>query len=497
MEDLLKIETASGRLAGTREAGVRSWKGVPYAAPPTGNLRFRHALPSRPWAGTRDASRFGPSCPQEVRKNGPEIDEDSLTLNIWAPDSEEKSKPVLVFVHGGSFCKGSGSSPDINGADLAAGIDAVVVTLNYRLGALGFLDFSFLDTDFQANCGVSDVVQALRWLHENVEAFGGAPGNMTLFGQSAGAILASMLPVMPGAAGLVQRGILMSAGPTLPFTRDGSLELSNQFAQFMGIGKDALMTMPAADLTARQQEFRRACGLGAGTFMPQIDGDLIEDYPIAAAAAGRARPVPLLIGTCREEMSFLYVKPVAEALEISGIMNAGVDAELPEVRERIARGYDRYGRRGPAILVSDLVFRMGSVWLAETMSAFSDVWMYRFDYETPAMKVSNLHAFHSSDVPFVFGNYASGMAPLMFLFSLSRRQIRAVTREMREDFAAFARGETLPWARCRGTDTPAKCYRKRPVVEQAVDLDVKHNYIGSRFRARSFAGQNNNLHGAS
>lgn len=494
MEDLLTVDTSSGRVQGVREAGVRSWKGIAYAAPPVGALRFAHAKAPSPWTGVRDASQFGPASPQEARRNGPPTSEDCLTLNIWSPDTAGGNKPVLVFVHGGSFCKGSGASPDINGAELAGCIDAVVVTLNYRLGALGFLDFSFLDEDFQPNCGVSDVLQALRWLKENVEGFGGAPGNITLFGQSAGAIITSMLPVMPATDGLVQRGICMSAGPTLPFTKDGSQELSEQFARFMEIrGADGLRAMDASALTARQAEFRTACGLGAGTFMPEIDGTMIREYPVAAAAAGRARPVPLLIGTCREEMSFLYVKPVANALEISGIMDAGVDAESAQVRERIARGYDRYGNRGPAILVSDLVFRMGSVWLAEAMSAMSDVWMYRFDYETPAMKVSRLHAFHSSDVPFVFGNHGSGMAPLMFLFSPSRRTIRAVSNEMREDFGTFARDGRLPWAKCRGRDTPAKCYRKTSVVEQAVEPDIKQNYIGSNFHTRSFAGENNNL----
>lgn len=494
MDDLLTVETAQGRLSGIREGGARAWKGIPYAAPPVGTRRFRHSVPGKPWPGLRDASQYGPASMQDPRRSVERMDEDSLTLNVWAPYTEEKNKPVLVFVHGGSFSSGSGASADINGADLAASGDVVVVTLNYRLGVLGFVDFSFLGDEFEPNCGLSDVVQALRWVKENAESFGGDPQNVTLFGQSAGGTVTSLLPVMPQAAGLAARGICMSAGPTLPFSKEKAKEVAVSFLRFRHADKDRLLSLSAQELMDGQKEFRTFCGLGAGTFQPVIDGRLVTDYPVAAAAKGEARPVPLLMGTCREEMSFLYVKPVANALEISGIFEAGAEAEDEQAKKRIAESYDRYGKRGPAIMMSDLVFRMGSVWLAEAMSPHADVWMYRFDYETPAMKVSNLHSFHSSDIPFVFGNHKSGMAPLMFIFSPSKREIRRITKEMREDFLTFARDGKLPWERCSGTNTPAKCYGKTSLVEPAVEPEVKEAYIGSNFHTRSFAGEDNNLH---
>ena len=418
---------------------------------------------------------------------------DCLTMNIWAPDTGTRRKPVLLFAHGGSFCHGAGSEPDLSGAEIAAAGDVVVATINYRLGVLGFLDFSFLDEDFQPNCGVSDLVQALKWIRANAEAFGGDPENITLFGQSAGAIMTSMLPVMPDAASLVQRGICMSASPTTLHSKRNAQILARQYMEVAGLTKDSLVSTDAAELAARQKEFRAACGLGAGTFMPEVDGVLVRDHPIAAAARGDAIPVPLLLGTCREEMSLLFVKPVADVLEISGILDAGTDAEPPGMNERIASGYDMFGKRGPAILMSDLVFRMGSVWLAEALSAHTDVWMYRFDFETAAMRVSGMHTFHSCDIPFVFGNHECLKPRLMFLFSPLRSGIRRVTREMRQDFLAFARGEQLPWDACSGEYTPARCYGTPSTVEQAVPQDIKDRYKGSMFRKRSFAGEDNNM----
>lgn len=483
-------------MRGTREGNVLSWKGIPYAAPPAGKLRFRHAVPVEPWDGILEADEFGDSCPQVPgRSSRVGMSEDCLRLSVWAAESSRTDRPVLVFLHGGSFCKGSTAEPDLDGTKLSAAGDAVIVTLNYRLGALGFLDFSDFNPEFQANCGVSDVAEALRWIQKNIHAFGGDPHNVTLSGQSAGAIMTSMLPAMPDLEGLVQRAILMSAGPTLPFTKETARDVSRKFAQFMQVDAGELATMNALTLTARQAEFARACGLGAGTFMPEIDGTLIRDYPIAAASRGDAVPVPLLVGTTREEMSFFFVKPVADYLDIRGIMDAGVDAEPEHVRSQIAGGYDRYGKRGPAVMISDLVFRMGSVWLAEAMSRLTDVWMYRFDFETFAMRISRLHAFHSSDIPFVFGNHSEGLAPLMFLFSPSKKRIRELTAEMQKDFLQFASEGSLPWPRCSGEDTPAKCYgRKTSTVQQAVDPDIKQRYTSSNFYRRSFRGESNNLH---
>lgn len=493
--DKFIVETSNGRIQGHLDGGCIAFKGIPYAAPPAGEGRFMHARPPKPWSGIRSCESFGAICVQN-RRTKVSMDEDCLTLNVWTSDTDTKDKPVLFFVHGGSFCAGSGSDPEIHGANLAASCDCVVITVNYRLGVLGFLDFSEHCEDAQANCGISDIREALSWTYENVSAFGGDRENITMFGQSAGATVCSMLPSMPSVSRYVKRAILMSAGPTLPYSKDGGKELAGDFLMHAGLSMDALRKADSMHLARLGQSFARWSNLGAGTFLPEIDGDLVEEYPIAAAARGQAVSIPMLIGTTREEMSFLFVKPVAKSLEIEGIMDAGVEAESEEVRERIARSYERFGKRGPAIMISDLVFRMGSVWLAEALSPHANVWMYRFDYETPAMKVSKLHAFHSSDIPFVFGNYRDGMAPLMFLFSPSKKKIRNITSEMRKDFMTFARGEALPWDPCVGEKTPAKCYGSKVAVQPCVEPSIKQQYLDSNFRKRSFAGHSNNLRGS-
>lgn len=487
LAEQLQVSTALGPVRGSEDGETFAFLGIPYAHV---RERFRSAEPAAPHAGTLEADHFGPRCPQGA-KTKDEMAEDCLTLNIWVPRQGRSGRPVLFFVHGGAFSGGSSSAPDIRGADLAAALDAVVVTVNYRIGVFGFVDFTSLNPSLENNLGIRDVLLALDWIRSHIADFGGDPDNITMSGQSAGATICSILPVLPKHCQNVRRALLMSAGPTLISTPEEAAAGAEAFLRCAGTDLETLRRLPAPLLLSHQLSYIRCSGRGAGTYMPVVDGALIRDYPIAAAARGEASPLPMLIGTTREEMSFLFVPPVAKALEITDIMEAGVEAEDPVVRDRIARSYDRYGRRGRALLISDLVFRMGSVWLAEAMSSLTDVWMYRFDFETPAMKVSQLHAFHSSDLPFLFGNYREGLAPWMFCFSPSKKKIRQVTQEMRADVAAFVRGAVLPWQQCRGEETPAKCYSDDSGVEACVHPDIKAVYKESAFYRRSFAGESN------
>lgn len=480
------LETQSGKIQGTFEKNVFVWKGIPYAQPPLGALRFRTARPVRPWKGVLAAHRFGPASMQ--RKKYRAMGEDCLYLNIWSPAADGKRRPVLFFIHGGSFCAGAGSDPEYNGAALALSGDVVVVTVNYRLGVLGFLDFSFLGEEFSPNCGLTDIVAALKWVHANIEAFGGDPQNITVLGQSAGAIAASVLPVMPSAREYVSKVIMMSGGPSLLYTKQRYQEVARQFLSFMQVSTpEELRALPAGRIAAAQKKFASWCGLGEATFMIETDGDLVPGYPIPAAAHGAARDIPILIGTTKEEVSFLCNKVLSRVMDIKNILASSLGLEKAETRRNIENAYRRYGKRARSMMLADRVFRMSSVWYAEAYNQYARTWMYRFDYETPAMRAVALRACHSTDIPFVFGNFSAGPHKWMFLLP-APKTCRRIRGEIQGDFLQFMKTGTLPWRECRGVDTPAKCYNEQSSVHPMVEPEIEREYEKSEFRRMSWKG---------
>ncbi len=251
----------------------------------------------------------------------------------------------------------------------------------------------------------------------------------------------------------------------------------------------ALMATPAEVFAARQNEFAQACRLGATTFAPCIDDELVRQYPIPAAREINAPGIPMLIGTTREEMSFSLKKNLAYIVDISEMRRTGLDAEKKETIERISNAYKRYGKRGAAITMSDYVFRMPSVWFAEARGEHADTWMYRFDYETLGMRISGLHSFHSCDIPFLFGNFDVGHAHYMMLLTPFKKNVHEVQNAFRSDFLTFMKTGALPWEKCKSGSVPAKCYALPPVFEQAVPVDIAQAYEGSEFKRRCMAGE--------
>lgn len=483
----ITVETKLGKIRGTEEKGTFSFKGIPYAKPPIGDLRFVRTQPAEAWEGTLDAVEFGPNAYQNRNFKTP-LSEDCLTLNIWTPNTNGK-KAVMFFIHGGSFATGAGSDGEYNGANLAGNGDVVVVTVNYRLNVLGFMDFSFMGNGFDANCGLYDIVEALKFTHENIAAFGGDENNITVFGQSAGATCASVLAQTPEANRYISKIIMMSGGPTLLHKKEFYQGISKKYLEFTGIRTaEELKTLPPERIAMVHKEFASHCGLGAGAFMIEVDGELVREFPIIEAQKGNAKDMPILVGTTREEMSFFFIKPVAAILDIKGIMDSGVGVEREEVKQGIMDSYKRYGKKSGKIMLSDMVFRMGSMWYARAHSEHADAWIYRFDYATPAMKVSGLHAFHSSDVPFVFGNFKEGLGKYMFLFSLNKKKYIRIYREMQKDFYTFAKTGKLPWKNISGKDTTGKCYDMQSFIDSAVHPETMDAYEQSEFYKRSFFG---------
>jgi len=415
--------------------------------------------------------------------------EDCLTLNIWSPEAGAGKRPVLFYIHGGSFAEGAGSDREYEGTNLALEGDIVVVTVNYRLGVFGFMDFSFLVEDFTRNCGLFDILEALRWVNANIEAFGGDAGNVTVCGQSAGATCACILPLFEGAKKYMKRIIMMSGVPVLLHTAEEAQKIARRYLEFMDM-PDAEALLAASDqaIGSRQKEFGRWNGLGAATYAPCVDGESIMEYPIKAALGGKTGGVPALIGTTRDEMSIVLYKSLSKLVDVTDMRKMGVQSENDDAKRRISKAYEKYGKRAPAVMMSDLVFHLPCVWYAEARNDTADTWMYSFDYETFGMRISGLHTFHSSDVPFLFGNFRAGLARYMVLLSPSKKGIHGVCHEMQADFLTFIKTGELPWGKCEGEDTPAKRYAKPSFTEQAVAPEVKRVYDGSEYKRRSIEG---------
>jgi len=493
-----EVKTTYGAVKGERAGGVYIWRGIPYAAPPVGELRFKKPEPPARWDGVRDVTEFGDSAPQvrrmKRRATVERFSEDCLYLNIWSPAADGEKRAVLLYIHGGSFVEGAGSDQEYDGTKLASEGDIVLVTINYRIGAIGFMDFSFFGDDFTANCGLWDIIAALKWVKENIGAFGGDPDNVTVCGQSAGASCICILSGAAEAQKYFDRAIMMSAAPTLVHSKALAQKAAHGFLEYMKISDPgSLMSASAMELAANQEEFAQKSGLGSTTFAPCIDGELVTEYPISAAQAGEMRAVSMLLGTTREEMSFALHKSLSHIVDIENIRDVAIKVEKPETRERIARAYERYGKRGPGIMFSDVTFRLPSVWLSEVQSRHADTWMYRFDYETLGMRLTGLHAFHSSDIPFLFGNFRAGLARYMFMLAPNMRGARRLHKEFRGDFLTFMKTGELPWQKCDGEDGPAKCYSLHSTVEQAVPAEVQQAYKDSEFKKRSFTGSGMDL----
>ena len=488
-EDPACAETRQGIYRGRKNEKCYVWKGIRYAEAPAGDGRFGLPQEAAAFEGVREAYSFGnPAMQHPAGRITAGMSEDCLFLNIWSPKADGRKRPVMVYIHGGSFVKGAGSDPEYDGTILVSEGNVVLVTINYRLGAFGFLDFSALGDGFKPNCGLHDCTAALKWIKENIEAFGGDAGNITVFGQSAGAFIISALLTIKEASDCISKAILMSAGPTLFRTKEDAQNLAAQFMQVTGLDTaEKLKKVSAEELLAAQEKFKDHMKLGEGTFMAEVDGEFLKEYPVVSAKNGSLNPsVPVLMGTTREEMSFLYIKPIAKALDIETMFSAGVDREEPELQETVQEKYKRFGKRGPAIMMSDLIFKLGCTWFAEEASRYTDVWLYSFDYETAFMKVSGLHSFHFSDLPFVFGNYRHGYGRIIFLLTPFKKEARRISKMMRKDFLKFVRTGKLSWEKCSHDSLPAKCYNSSVSCRQLIDKDIRDLYKTTRYKKAAF-----------
>ncbi|TRW82338.1 carboxylesterase/lipase family protein [Mycolicibacterium sp. 018/SC-01/001] len=457
----LVVDTVHGPVRGVDDGTIACWKAVPYAAPPVGDLRWRAPVPPSAWTEPRDASRVGPVCPQPTDPRiplalGAPQGEDFLTLNVWAPSGTHAGagKPVMVWVHGGAYILGSATQPLYHGRRLAADGDVIVVTVNYRLGALGFLELATVGGDserFATNVGLRDVIAALTWVRDNIAAFGGDPGRVTLFGESAGGGIVASLLGSPAAAGLFHAAIAQSAPVTSSYDSEQAGRIAARFLEVAGVGRDDLSRLADMPIEAIVDASRTVFNEvpvrtpGRLAYAPIVDRDILPDYPIRLAQSGRTHPVPLIIGTNRNEAAlFRYMKLPLLPIKADAIqaMFAQIAAEQPELalpeRAQLERMYRRR-RAGKGLgLASDLGFRMPSIWFADGHRATAPVYLYRFDFATPMLRAVRMPAAHATELPFVWGNLGTGRKDPMFALG-GRAAGTEVSRRMRARWTSFAR----------------------------------------------------------
>jgi para-nitrobenzyl esterase len=451
----MRAETQSGWVRGTAHGGVLAFRGIPYAAPPVGRLRFRPPEPPAPWGGVRDARASGPGAPQPGSSLGgmftriagaAATSEDCLTLDVVTPAADGARRPVLVWFHGGAFVMGAGSALVYGGERLARRGDAVVVTLNYRLGALGFLALGDVApaASFAANLGLRDQIAALEWVQANIAAFGGDPANVTVFGESAGAMSVGALLGTPRARGLFARAIAQSGAASNCSTREQAEQVARTFLGVLGLSPGEagkLAELPADALLAAQRAtmMKLAFALPGLPFQPAVDGDVLPEAPLDAIAAGGARGVSLLVGTNRDEWNlFLLGDAKARALDEAGLRRRFERWLAPDAAERAHALYrEALPRASPrarwGVYQTHRVFLAPAERLAAAQAAHAPTWSYLFSWSPPLVR-RRIGACHALEVPLVFGTFRHPLLRGLYLGGA-----RAAARELGQAWLAFAR----------------------------------------------------------
>jgi para-nitrobenzyl esterase len=472
-ERTIRARTADGLVEGFTRDGVHRWRSIPYARPPVGRLRLRAPQPARPWSGVRHCHGFTSCAPQQRRytmlgvgRYQP-MSEDCLTLNVVAPESgHDGPLPVMVFIHGGGYILGSSAVPLYDGAALARR-GCVYVSVNYRLGALGCLDLSSLstaDTTIDSNLYLRDLVMALQWIRQNIAEFGGDPGNVTIFGESAGACITATLLAVPAAEGLFARAIAESPASGLVRSKDISAQFATRFANLLGArpedAANALMQASPAQLVETQHRLidqGMESRLGAFPIGPVIGDDCLPEDPVVAMESGRAHRVPLIVGTNAEEgrlfTRFLKMLPTNKTM----IEDMLADVE-PAARERITAAYPGYPSSEACIqLGGDFAFSSAAWQIAEAHSSHAPTYLYRYDYAPRMLRWSGLGATHATELLAVFDFYRTRLGAFLTAAADQRAALK-VSNQLQRRWRAFSR-DGVP-----GEDWPAYTVGDRAVM---------------------------------
>ncbi|BDI22535.1 carboxylesterase/lipase family protein [Herbiconiux sp. L3-i23] len=463
-----RVEAAAsaGTFIGRRDGSVAVWKGIRYAEAPVGPLRWRAPRPAPAAAEPVTALAFGNASPQELVPEmhlgeGVALSEDCLFLNVWSPSASLPSnsdpapaRPVMVWIHGGAYTYGAASQPVYDGAALASIGDVVIVTVNYRLGALGYLDLTSFATDteqFDSNLALRDVLLALEWVRDNIAAFGGDPDAVTVFGESAGAGMITALLATPSAEGLFHRAIAESSPASSMYGPARSKLVAEHFLAEARMGEGPIGEVRSMPVSAIVEAATRVYSSvpsespGLLAFAPVVDGDLLPEHPITVLHQGRGLPVPLIIGTNHDEATlFKFMKsplmpitPAAITTMMQRLASENPDAVLPS-REQLLGAYEGVRSRAVGLgIARDIGFRMPTVWLVEGHSTIAPTYLYRFDWATPMLRLIGMAAAHATELPYVWGNLDSNRRDYTFALG-GRRTGEEISDRMTQWWTSFA-----------------------------------------------------------
>lgn len=413
-KDLL-VQTKLGSLKGVDTGDVNIFRGIRYAEAPVGDKRFAPPIAIPAWQGVKDATNFGHMCYQPGKGD---FSEDCLFLNVWTPTVKAQNKlPVYVFIHGGGFTIGSGSQPLYEGSSLAkSGI--VVVTLNYRLGTLGFLPSKAAQQKYgtTGNWGMLDMIEALKWVHNNIESFGGDPARVTIGGESAGSFAVSTLISSPKAKGLFNQAIMESgalpmvtaiAPATALSLHQAQSESAKYFSKF-SLNDDAsgfadLQQMSVDKIVATQLQYPQLRTPQVGVFWPIPDGYVYKSNPVNAIEKGNINQVKLLAGYNTDEGS-LFIPPTTTEKDYNALVTSAFGRNAKEVLSRYpANGNHVISQMNKMVTLGFL--RSGMYQYANSLSKNNDVYLYQFDFVDPMIKETGLGVIHGSEIRYVFHNF--------------------------------------------------------------------------------------------
>ena len=441
------IETKSGRIHGYCENGLEIFKGIPYAEPPVGNLRLRPPIAKDPWSDVFSATQYGNCSFQGYTqledwfgKLRPES-EDCLNLNIWTPATDNKKRPVMFWIHGGAFIMGGGIDPMYDGSSLAKRGDVVVVTINYRLGILGYLHIP----GETVNVGQFDQILALKWVHDNIELFGGDPDNVTIFGESAGGYAVVALSAMPAAKGLFRRVIAQSA-PLINPEVNG--KVTKGIMRQMNLKKndiEGLRKLAPEKIIEAQNKYFEKNPTDILALRPLIDGDTIPIHPLKAFQNGECSHLDFMIGTTEEESKlFIALDPNfssindddVEKLVIGYLRTLGIDVNRSKKMLNVYKEA-RLGKPKELMsaLMTDYIFRISTIRLLEAQNVHQpNTYNYMFVWKSPVFD-GKLGACHALELPFVFGSLN---LPLMDGF-VGKNPNKELSEKMMSAWISFAR----------------------------------------------------------